>query len=197
MIKNKKGIMDDFGSLLISGLLIAAMAIAILIYSGLMEKSYQARPLTITNLEEASYTTRTILEWELENGMKIHEAIIKYDSENNLTGFTTQIQKTLTKQDLLPRQNWLILINTPRTNEPRIYITEEEQFKELAKTPTGITKILTFGDKSTRELEQIRNSILALTRVTIPDGENSIIEVVIKQIKTEDLELYTSMKKIQ
>jgi hypothetical protein len=182
-IKGKKGLADDFGSLLIAGLLMVVMAIIILVYSGIQEKTYLNRPTMVSNLEESSYTTRAILDWELENGLKVHEALIKYNNENNLDQFAKELEKELTKQNLLPSKQWLIVIKTRNTPEPIVKDTSEDG---------------TFKETSTRRKDQNkRNSYLAMTRVTIPDGRNNIIEVVIKQIKETDWELYQKLQEIE
>lgn len=196
MKNNKKGMIDDFGSLLVGGLFIVALTIGILFYSGLQERSYLERPSTISNLEEASYTTRAILEWELDSGMKVHEALVKYNSENNIEGFAEVLQKALEKQDLLPRQTWLLLVNSQKTEEPILKRTVSGKFQNVPKTGMGIMRNQYVIDTSTTRVDTIRNSYLALTRVTIPDGENGIIEVVIKQLKSEDEELYNKIDQL-
>jgi hypothetical protein len=196
MKNNKKGMVDDFGSLLVGGLFIVALTIGILFYSGLQERSYLARPSIISNLEEASYTTRAILEWELESGMKVHEALVKYNSENNIEEFAKVLQEALEKQDLLPRQTWLLLVNSQKTEEPILKRTVAGNFQNVPKTGMGVMRNQYVIDTSTSRVDTIRNSYLALTRVTIPDGENSIIEVVIKQLKSEDEELYNKIDQL-
>lgn len=183
IIKNKKGFIDDFGSLLLAGVIMIIITIIILVYAGLQENAYKNRPSAASNLEEASYTTRAILEWELESGMKIHEALVKHNQEKNIQGFIQELQKTLEKQKQLPYTSWLLVINSRNTQEPLVKdTTEDGTFKEVSKK---------------RRDQDKRNSYLALTRVTIPDGSNDLIEVVIKQIRQEDWELYTKIDELK
>jgi len=181
MIKNKKAMIDDFGSLLIVGIILVIIILVLLFYVGLTTKKYSSRPDVVSNLEQASYTTRTILEWELESGMKVHESLIKYNEEKNLTQFVKEIENLLIKQNLLSKNSWMILIKNAEMQEP---LLQDTWYKGK------------FENTLNRAINPVRNSYLALTRVTIPDHNNNLIEIVIKPITKEDQELYKELENL-
>lgn len=176
LIKNKKGIVDDFGSLLAIGLIMVIIAIIILTYAGVQEKAYKQEPLIVSNLEDASYSTRILLDWEIEQGKKLKDTLIEHNREDNLDGFTQEVYKLLETQGIVTNNDWVIIVKSKQTQEPIAWDThEEEKFTQLT---------------TRRKDEARRNAYMSLPRIKMPDGERGIIEVIIKQVTQQDLDYY-------
>lgn len=174
--KNKKGAIDDFGGIVIAGLVMIIFTIFLLVYVGYREESLRSDSIMISNLGEASFSTLSMLEWELESGMKVHEALVKYHEENDLIKFSEELYKELRRQDLVPEQIWMLVINSPRMSEPLVMDTsQEERFTEVSKQ---------------RSDELKRNSFVSLPRITMPDGGRGKIEIIIKQVSQADIDYY-------
>lgn len=182
-MKQKKAIFNDFGSLLLAGVIIIILAIVILVFSGIQKEKNSNKHALVSNLEDASYMTRIILQWELESGMKVHEALIKYDEEKNIEKFQKELEDLLKKHSLLPQRNWLLVIKSENT--PNIIVRRTNQNQEFSDV------------RADQYTSVVRNSFLAIPRVTIPHENNKAIEVVIKSITKEDQELYDKMIRAQ
>lgn len=182
LLKNKKGIADDFGSLLVAGFIMVVMAIIVLVYSGLQAETYKSKHEVVANLEDVSYSTRIILQWEFPTGMKVHESLTKHNKENTLDEFYEDMYSLLESQGLTKDKTWMILIKSSNMNEPIIKDTHREEFFEEVK-----------GNK----YELKRNSYLALPRIKISDDETGIIEIVIKQVTKQDIEYYKKQDELK
>ena len=178
--KNKKGLIDDFGSLLVAGLIMVALAIGILLYSGLQTQTYKERANPVSNLIDTSYMTRTVLDWELESGIKVHEAITKHYEENNIEQLAQELQKELEKQGLLPTQTWVLVIKKDSATPIVKDTSQENKFLEIEG----------------RRNEIKRNSYLAMKGVKIPHN-NEMLEIIIKRITQEDLDYYQNQERIK
>lgn len=180
LIKNKKGLIDDFGGLLIAGLLMVVVAIIILIYAGAQERAIRQEPLVISNLEDISYSTRIILDWETETGEKLKDRLLKHNSENTLEEFVKETYALLEQQGVIQRNVWLIVIKSKQTTQPIAWDTyENNEFTELT---------------TRRRDETRRNAYMALPRIIMPDGERGVIEVIIKQVTQQDLDYYQTQR---
>ena len=180
---NKKGIIDDFGSLLIAGLIMVAIAIMLMFASGQQSNVYRDRHLIESNLRMLSYSTITILDWELNSQMKVYESLIKHEKENTLDVFAQELYEALEAQGLTTHDTWMLVIKPSQTTDVLVKDTS---------TTNGFLEIEPRG----RRNEQKRNSFLALPRIKVPNGERGGIEIIIRQVTNVDINYYSGRESL-
>jgi len=160
-VGGKKGTMDDFGELLVGGIMITVLLVVLIILIATNTDQKKIQTDFDLKMQETVKTTRLMLDQETETGEKIFDVIIKQEDTRDYKPVGIALNKTLDKIYGASKGTWVLIIK-----DPKIRYWEYLKSDPNVKIPNGLTN---------------------LPGVSIPDGKGDIINVTIKKIdKTDD-----------
>lgn len=157
---NKKGTIDDFGDLIVGGIIITILVVVLIILIAGSDDQKKIQTDVDLKLQETAKTTRLMLDQETPDGKKIYEVIIEQEATRNYKPVGVELNRTLDKLYGASKGNWLLIIKDP-TIEYWEYIKSDPD----VAVPQGLTM---------------------LPSVSIPDGKGQIINVTIKKLEKSD-----------
>jgi len=165
-MKSKKGIIDDFGGLLIGGLIIALLVVLFLVFLNAQKKSNQYVMEVYANELEALQTTRTILEWKINQEEYLYERII-------------ELYKDYKKQEII---NLIIETIEEINPEPGKWLIAIDEY-----SPEQIVGGINLKNSELIRLREA-NKFLPKTSIPNPYGD-SAIKILIKKVTNTDYAL--------
>jgi len=106
----KKGTMDDFGDLIVGGIIISVLLVVLIILIAANTDQKKIQTDFDLKLQETVRTTRLTLDQETESGEKIYELIIAQEETRNYKPVGIELNKTLDKLYGSSKGTWLLII---------------------------------------------------------------------------------------
>lgn len=162
-MKSKKGAIEDFGELFITGIVIAAIILITLFWLSNLDKKTGEMPDVYVNDLEAMQTTRMILNWQYDEEQKIYERVVELYNEDKKSEIINMLENTITKEIEDPG-DWIIAI--------------DEFSKDQIHGSIGL---------SNEEMSKMEGSRKYLPKTKIPNPkETEPIKILIKRISAGD-----------